>query len=66
MIGTPIRVGVKQSFFYSGNIGRSLQKINYFHYLRTCFLDESIQKIVNTLLKTEALVQATSIVNYRW
>ena len=44
-----------QWLFFGRNIGQLTPKIIYFHYLRKCFLDQSIQKIVYLILKKEAL-----------
>ena len=45
-----------QWFFFSRNIGQLTPKIIYFHYLKKSFLDQSIQKKINLILKTEALL----------
>ena len=47
--------GGKQCFFFSRNIGGHTPKIIYVYYLKKYFLDESIQKNNNLVLKTEAL-----------
>ena len=44
-----------QCFFFSRNIGELTPKNFYFHYLKKSFLDESIQKILDLILKKEAL-----------
>ena len=50
------RTEADQCFFFSRNIGEVTLKIIYFHYLKKCFLDQSIQKIFYLILKTEALL----------
>ena len=45
-----------QWFFFSRNIGELTLKIIYFHYLKKCFLDQSIQKRFYLILKKYALV----------
>ena len=46
-----------QCFFISRNIGQVTPKNIYFYYLENYFLNQSIQKIFNLILKTEALVR---------
>ena len=45
-----------QCLSFGRNIGQLTPKIMYFHYLKKCFLDRSIQKIVSLILKKEALI----------
>ena len=44
-----------QYFFFSRNIGYVTPKIMYFYYLKKYLLDQSVQKIIYLILKTEAL-----------
>ena len=53
-----------QCFFFSRNIGQLTPKIIYFHYVIKYFLDQSIQKIFNLTLKTEALTTTCHCVVY--
>ena len=52
--------------FFSRNIGKVTPKIMYFHYLEKYFLDQSIQKLFNLILKTEALVRSCSSSAAMW
>ena len=45
-----------QCFFFGRNIGSLTPIFYYFYYLNDYFLDQSIQKIFNYNLKTEALL----------
>ena len=44
-----------QCFFFSRNVGQGFPKIIIIYYLTKYFLDQSIQKTFNLILKTEAL-----------
>ena len=44
-----------QWLFFGRNYGQLTPEIIYFHYLRKCFLDQSIWKIFYLILKKEAL-----------
>ena len=44
-----------QCFLFSRNIGQDTPKINYFHYLKKYFLDQSIQTTFCLILKTATL-----------
>ena len=54
----PLRVahGRLQCSLFRQNIGWVTPKIIHFHYLKTSFLDQSIQKIITSILKKEAMV----------
>ena len=45
----------KQCFCFSRNIGQIIPKFMYFHYLLKHFLDQSIQKMLYSILKIEVL-----------
>ena len=49
-------------FLFSRIIGYLTPKIIYFYYLKKYFLDQSIPKIFNFILKKEALVMCTATV----
>ena len=44
-----------EHFCYTRNTGSVTLKISYFHYLKKYFLHQSIRKIINLILKPEAL-----------
>ena len=47
--------GAHQCFYFSRNLGYVTPKIIYFRYLKLSSLDQSVQKTVSLILKTEAL-----------
>ena len=52
-----------QWLFFGRNIGQLTPKIVYFHYLRKCFLDQSIQKKVYLILKKKSTGFSSAIEN---